>query len=90
MLEKMNKEIKLIIKKKRLKQKELAAKLGISTSYLSEILNGRKDPSYRVFIDLCMQLKMCPYELGGVNNVSCDICEKVSNDRQRRINKKPN
>lgn len=83
----MNPAIKLLIKKKRIKQKQLAYELRISETYLSEILNNKKDPSYRVFMDMCKILKVCPFYLEGEwDNVFCNVCPKKCYDKNGEIN----
>jgi transcriptional regulator with XRE-family HTH domain len=48
--------IKDLRKSKRIKQKELAAKLGISNAYLSSIENNKKEPSMDLTKEIATQL----------------------------------
>lgn len=55
-------EYRLILKKKRealgLSQHELAKRLGITQTFLSEIERGRKNPSLEQFFRICETLKI--------------------------------
>jgi transcriptional regulator with XRE-family HTH domain len=58
---------KLRIKKyrrlRRLSQKELAAKIGISQNFLSEIENGRYDIKLTLLCEIADVLKVEPFDL---------------------------
>ena len=59
---------------KRMKQKELCDKVGISQSYLSQIENGaytNKKPTLNLIEDISQALEVCPISLIGYN---CDRC----------------
>ena len=73
--------MKITMIKKGLKQHELQKKINISKSYMSEIINSRKDPSTYVMMDICNILELCPYEL-----LSLDIkCNKILGEKWKKI-----
>lgn len=51
-------EINAVIKKHGLKQKDICEALGISQSYASELLNGKKEFDLSLFEKLCNFLKI--------------------------------
>ena len=55
--------IKNIRKSKRIKQKDLASKLGISNAYLSSIENDKKEPSLDLTKELAIRLGVPLYYL---------------------------
>lgn len=64
-----------------IKQKDLAEHLGISNSHLSGIENGRAAFSFKVFLQLCVELDVTPdYLLEGTmhsNNVPQSIMDDL-------------
>jgi transcriptional regulator with XRE-family HTH domain len=46
-----------------LTQQELASKIGISKTHISEIENGIKTPSVKVLVHLAATLNTCPCKL---------------------------
>ncbi|GAA0181434.1 hypothetical protein SH2C18_39680 [Clostridium sediminicola] len=48
---------------KQITQKELAAKIGISQNYLSEIENNKYDISISLLLKIGKVLKICPFSL---------------------------
>ena len=68
------------IKKYRLRaeisQKELALKLGISKSYMSQIENGRKQMSIKLLVHISYILNSCPNQILGFHpSCSSDHCK---------------
>ena len=66
--------IKQIRRRRRMTQRELANKVGISQSYLSLIENGvytNKKPTLNLIEDVAQALEVCPISLIGYN---CDRC----------------
>lgn len=53
-------QLNAIIKKKGLKKKEVAKKAGISTTYLSRILNGWVAPSVKTLAKLFSAVEVSP------------------------------
>jgi transcriptional regulator with XRE-family HTH domain len=51
-------ELKLIIKNKNLKQKDICKALDLSQSYTSELLNGKKEFSLELLEKLCEYLEV--------------------------------
>jgi len=63
----MGKRIAIRRKQLRLKQNDLAEKIGISNNHLSNIECGKSVPSLDVFMDICNELKVTPdYLLIGI------------------------
>lgn len=50
-------------RKKRLLQKELAEKAGVTQAFVSDIEVGKKSPSLRVLARLAIALDVSPHEL---------------------------
>lgn len=65
----------------RMKQNELAERLGISNNHMSSIENGREKPSLDTLISICNELNVTPdyFLLGNIhaNNVTKDIIEDL-------------
>ncbi len=55
--------IRSLRKRNRLRQKELADKAGLSTSYLCEIENGRTNPSLKTLMKIARALNVSCSEL---------------------------
>lgn len=66
-------------KSRKLKQTELAEKLGISNNHLSAIENGKENPSLEMLMKICETLEITPdYLLLGTmhsNNIPTNITE---------------
>ncbi len=75
----MGRRIKTRRKEFRMKQNELAERLGISNNHMSSIENGREKPSLDTLISICNELNVTPdyFLLGNIhaNNVTKDIVE---------------
>lgn len=52
--------IGLIIEAKKLKKVQFAAKLHIDQSYVTQLINGRSNPSKRLMIDICEKYAIRP------------------------------
>lgn len=48
--------LKIIRKGKRIKQTDLARTIGISQTYLSQIENSKRNPSFELIVDWCAAL----------------------------------
>ena len=48
------------IKAKKLTQKEVASNAGISESYLSQILRGKKEPRLSIFVSIMLAMGIAP------------------------------
>ena len=69
--------IKQIRRRRRMTQRELANKVGISQSYLSLIENGvytNKKPTLNLIEDIAQALEVCPSVLLDYN---CDRCNII-------------
>ncbi len=77
----MGARIKTRRKEMKMKQSELAEKLGISNNHMSSIENGRQKPSMDSFIKICNCLNITPdfLLLGSMHayNIPLDITEKL-------------
>lgn len=77
----MGKRIQVRRKELKLKQDELAERLGISNNHMSSIENGKQRPSMDVFLNICDNLNTTPdYLLLGTirpQNVSQNIIDKL-------------
>lgn len=77
----MGKRIKIRRKELKIKQADLAEKLGISNNHMSSIENGKQKPSLDIFIGICIQLNVSPdfLLLGTMRgyHVPQDISEKL-------------
>lgn len=47
--------------------KELAARLGISASRVSDFIHNRSEPSLKIARGLCQNLQITPYEILGLS-----------------------
>lgn len=47
-----------VVKESKLNQTEFATRIGISQQYLSQICNGKKNPSDRTISDICRELRV--------------------------------
>lgn len=77
----MGKRIAQRRKSLKIKQHDLAEKIGISNNYLSSIERGREKPSLEVFVSICNALNVSPdYLLVGTmhsSNVPQDIYDEL-------------
>lgn len=78
----MGMRIKIRRKELKIKQADLAEKLGISNNHMSAIENGKQKPSLDVFIEICNCINVSPdYLLLGVmhaHNIPKDIIDKLN------------
>lgn len=65
----------------KISQAKLAEAIDISNNHLSNIENGKENPSLEVFVNICIQLNVTPdYILLGsmhANNVDKNLCESL-------------
>jgi transcriptional regulator with XRE-family HTH domain len=47
-----------VVKERKLNQTEFATRIGISQQYLSQICNGKKNPSDRTISDICREFRV--------------------------------
>jgi transcriptional regulator with XRE-family HTH domain len=47
-----------VVKESKLNQTEFATRIGISQQYLSQICNGKKNPSDRTISDICREFRV--------------------------------
>lgn len=77
----MGNRVKIRRNELKIKQTELAERLGISNNHMSSIENGRQKPSMDIFLKICLELNTTPdYLLLGVvhsYNIPKDIQEKL-------------
>lgn len=58
-------KLQLLIKKRNIKQRELAKQLGISNSALSLIVNGKSVPTLKVALKIARAVNMTVEDLWG-------------------------
>ncbi len=61
-----------------LKQSELAEKINISNTHLSNIERGKKPPGFMAFLDICAELKVGPEYLTS-GKIYTDVDEEIIN-----------
>ncbi len=75
----------------KLKQHELAERVGVSNNHLSSIERGKEKPSLDVLINICNELQVTPdYLIMGTmrsNNVAENICDglQLCTDEDREL-----
>ena len=62
--------IRLVIRVKNYKQKDLAKKTGISRSHLSELLSGKKELTLANFCKLAEALYLKPHEVMALGSIT--------------------
>ncbi|MCD2345138.1 helix-turn-helix domain-containing protein [Clostridium guangxiense] len=77
--------IRKIRKSRHISQKELAFRIKKSNGYLSDIENGNKLPSINVLYNIAYHLCICPSNLLGCKNNTCDHCRKFPNEIKDEI-----
>lgn len=80
-IDEMGQRVKKRRQSLKMKQTELAKKLGISNNHLSSIETGKQKPSLEIFIQICEELRVTPdYLLQGnmhPGNVPYDIMDAL-------------
>lgn len=71
--------IRNVRKLRHISQKELAFRIKKSNGYLSDIENGNKLPSINVLYSIAYHLGVCPSDLLGCKNKTCNHCAKLPN-----------
>lgn len=55
--------LKKALKNRGLKSKDAAQKLGISTTYMSQLVRGEKTPSFEMIVNISEKLRVSPCQL---------------------------
>ncbi len=61
--------VKKVAKEKKMSQRKIASKAGLSASYISEIFTGKKEPKFSTAISIFLALGVVPkIEFKDINN----------------------